>query len=212
MKQRTSQILYAYWNEVRGDRMAPRRYDIEPGCIAQILPQTFILERSDHATYPYRLAGTKISDYFGIELRGLNFLSDLIEDDRATLINQLACVCSRGGVLVVDIEAAADQRRRTSFEICIMPLMHTGDAITRLVGAVSPVEQPSWLGTVRLWRKRILAHEIVWPDGRPYAIAEKWRAQAPILNDLSNARLVRSERRIFRVLDGGLTTDPLSKA
>lgn len=203
MKQKTNQLLYAYWNEVRGERMAPRRFEIEPGRIAQILPETFILERVDHATYPYRIAGTKISDQFGVEHRGTNFLSDWIDDDRLTLAQQLDTVCSRGGALIFDIEAAADERRRATFEFCILPLIHAGDTVTRAVGACSAIDPPAWLGSTRLWRKRILTHEIRWPDGRPYAVAEKWREHAPILKTIANARLVRRERRAFRVIDGG---------
>ena len=208
MKQRTTQILYAYWNEVRGNRLAPRRFDIEPGRIAQILPETFILERIDQDTYPFRIAGTKINDQFGVEHRGANFLADWIDEDRVALRHQLDAVCSRGGVLLVDIEAAADQRRRVGFELCLMPLLHTGETVTRLVGAISAIDPPAWLGTARLWRKRILAHEIVWPEGRPHVVAEKWREHAPVLNRLASARLVRSERRLFRVFDGGRAGEP----
>ncbi len=203
MKQKTNQLLYAYWNEVRGERMAPRRFEIEPGRLAQILPETFILERVNHTTYPYRIAGTKISDQFGIEHRGTNFLSDWIDEDRLTLERQLDTVCNRGGVLVFDIEAAADERRRATFEICVLPLVHTGETVTRLVGASSAIAPPAWLGSMRLWRKRILTHEIKWPDGRPYIVAEKWRENAPMLKTIASARLVRRERRAFHVIDGG---------
>ena len=74
MKQKTSQILYAYWNGVRGERMAPRRFEIEPARIATILPETFILERLDTDTFVYRLAGTRMCEQFGCEFRGANFL------------------------------------------------------------------------------------------------------------------------------------------
>jgi hypothetical protein len=206
MKQRTSHILYSYWNEARGDRLAPRRFDIEPSRIAEILPQTFIIERSDHETFPFRIAGSRISEYFGVEHRGTNFLADWTDEDRVALISQLATVCNRGGVLLADIEAAADYRRRVTFEICILPLVHTDNAVNRLVGCFSPMESPAWLGSVRLWRKRLLAHEILWPEGRPHVIADKWRAQAPVLTSLASARLIKNERRTFRVLDGGLAT------
>jgi hypothetical protein len=208
MKQKTNQLLFAYWNEVRGERMAPRRFEIEPGRIAQILSETFILERIDHETYPFRLAGTKISDQFGTEMRGTNFLADWIEEDHLALSNQLDSVCKRGGVLVFDIEAAADQRRRASFEITVMPLIHTGETVTRLVGAISAIDPPAWLGDARLWRKRILTHEIIWPEGRPHIVAEKWREHAPILTTLASARLVRRERRAFHVIDGGRPDKP----
>jgi len=30
MKQKTVQTLYAYWNEIRAGRLAPKRLEIEP--------------------------------------------------------------------------------------------------------------------------------------------------------------------------------------
>ncbi|MEO1694679.1 MAG: PAS domain-containing protein, partial [Pseudomonadota bacterium] len=47
MKHSTSHSLYAYWNEVRDGRPAPRRFEIEPSRIAHILSETLILERVD---------------------------------------------------------------------------------------------------------------------------------------------------------------------
>ena len=74
LKHKTSEALFSYWNKVRGNRTTPRRFEIEPGKIAAILPSTFILERIDAETYRFRLAGTHVCDMFGVELRGTNFL------------------------------------------------------------------------------------------------------------------------------------------
>ena len=86
MKQKTSQILFAYWNEVRGSRVAPRRFEIEPSRISEILPETFILERLDRETYRFRLAGTRICEEFGQELRGTNFLDGWLDDGCIVLL------------------------------------------------------------------------------------------------------------------------------
>ena len=85
MKQRTLQTLYGYWNEARAGRLAPLRLEIEPSRIAGILAETFMLERMDAATYQYRLAGTRLCELFGSELRGMNFLDNWSEADRAVL-------------------------------------------------------------------------------------------------------------------------------
>ena len=98
MRSKTGQILYAYWNEVRGDRLAPRRFEIEPSRIAPILSETFILERLDADTYRFRLAGTRIGEDFGFEFRGTNFLDGWMADDRITLIRHLQSLTVQGGV------------------------------------------------------------------------------------------------------------------
>ena len=74
MQQPTSRQLYAYWDRVRNGRVAPRRFEIEPAKIATILPETFIVEDAGMLGYRFRLAGTKICEHFGRELRGADLL------------------------------------------------------------------------------------------------------------------------------------------
>ena len=79
------QTLYGYWNALRAGRIAPRRLEIEPSRIGSILSETFMLERTDPATYHYRLAGTRLCEIFGFELRGTNLLDGWSEADRRRL-------------------------------------------------------------------------------------------------------------------------------
>jgi hypothetical protein len=235
MKQRTSQILFAYWNEVRAGRIAPRRFEIEPSRIGGILSETFILERvvttertgpiqsapEAKPVYRYRLAGTKLCDQFGDDFRGRDFLDDWDLDDRATLEEALTGMSERGGVSVITFEAAskagpgkpaADRatgaRKRLAFEAIMLPLVHTSGSLDRFLGCMSPIDEPAWLGTERLVDKSLLRCELIWPDGRPFPVIEKSRHQTPFLAEIRNARLVRSERRQFRVYDGGLSKSP----
>lgn len=208
MKLKTSQILYSYWNEVRGDRIAPRRFDIEPARIGGILPETFILEQVDRQTYRFRLAGTRICEQFGAEFRGLNVL-DLVEgEDRTTLERLLLELAAQGGVGVLTLEAEASPGRIARFEVVLLPLVHTRTSIDRFLGSISAVDAPAWLGTERLGRTRLIAHEMIWPDGRPHALVQRYHNQTPFLPVMANARIVRQDRRQFRVFDGGLAKDP----
>ncbi|MFM2421595.1 MAG: hypothetical protein RL291_125 [Pseudomonadota bacterium] len=216
MRQKTTQILYAYWNEVRGDRLAPKRFDIEPGRIANILSETFILERAPDGDYPFRLAGTRICEVFGTEFRGLNFLDAWAVDDRLTLERQLQTAAQQGGVVVFAFEALGqDPARSAAFEGILLPLTHQNGGVLRFLGSLSPLLSPPWLGVERLKAWRLIDHELIWPDGRPHAVADKMRQESLAevrrgqnVVALSGARIVRGERRAFRVLEGGLKGDP----
>jgi hypothetical protein len=205
MIQPTNQILFGYWNEVRGERLAPRRFEIEPSRIATILPETFILERVDTEAYPYRLAGTKLCEQFGTEFRGNNYLEGWPEADRVTLARQFAATIAAGGVLILRIEARpdVDPAPAVEFEAILLPLLHTSASVTRLLGSMSALDPPGWLGTRALTRRRLLACDVLWPDGQPHA-GDAQRNQAPLMATLAGARLVKMDRRAFRVLDGGL--------
>lgn len=202
MKQRTNQILYAYWNEVRAGRLAPRRLEIEPSRIAGILPDTFMLEFVDPATYQYRLAGTRLCEVFCTELRGTNFLDGWSENERVALERGLTTMCERGAAMLLTLEAGADNTKRVQLEAVLLPLMHT-NTIGRVIGAMSASTSPHWLGYEHLRYKHLIRHELIWPDGRPHCVVERAGRQAPFLPASPDVRIVKDERRLFRVLEGG---------
>jgi len=203
MKQRTLFTLYSYWNEVRAGRLAPRRLEIEPSRIASILAETFMLERVDHATYPYRLAGTRLCELLGKELRGTNFLAGWNDQDRRLLERVLASVCEQGAVVTLTTDSGTDANHRVELETILLPLLHAGSKVGRIIGATSPSSTPPWLhGDVTL-SHRLLHHEVVWPDGRPHSIIERLGKPAPFLAEPANTRVANAMRRQFRVLEGG---------
>jgi hypothetical protein len=204
MKETVSQSLFAYWNSLRGDRLAPKRFEIEPSCIGPFLPDSLILERLDVDLLRFRLAGTRVSEAFGFELRGTNLFQLFEKDDIAALQRQIAFIASQGGVGVFEISASDDAGRSATFEMLMLPLTHSRNVIDRMLGSITPREKPNWLGSVRLTRRKLLSHNLIWPDGRPLAIIQSIRRQAPFSPIVREARIVRAKRRQFRVYDGGL--------
>jgi len=207
LRHKTSQTLFSYWDSVRGSRTTPpRRFEIDPGKIASILPSTFILERLDAETYRYRLAGTHVCDIFGAELRGTNFLAGWSPIDRASLIRHLAALSKQGAIEAIHMEAAAAARASTTFEVLLLPLRHTGEAIDRTLGALVPLDPPAWLGELPLASKRVISQQLFWPAAEPRPGAPETAAgdaPPPVLMPADHARIVRSERRQFRVFEGG---------
>lgn len=204
MQSHTTKVLYGYWNEVRNGRAAPRRFDIEPAQISEVLPDTFMLERVSQTVYRYRLAGTRLCDQFQSEFRGLDFLDGWSPEDSETLQRDLRVISEQGGVGLFTVEARNAGGQAVAFEVVVLPLVHTEGAIDRYLGSMSALDVPIWLGTERIIYKRLLKHEVIWPDGRPHAVIEKGRTQTPFMPHVRNARIVRQDRRQFRVYDGGL--------
>jgi hypothetical protein len=202
MQQRTLQILYGYWDGLRAGRMAPLRLEIDPSRIGAILPEIFLLERTDAATYCYRLAGTRLCEMFGFELRGTNLLDGWSAADRAVLARSLRVTCEQGAATLATVEASADSVRRVELEAIFLPLTHT-DAGGRVIGAMSPISSPHWLGHDHLTDKRLERHELIWPDGRPLSEIAPGGPPSPFLPTGSG----KGDRRSFRVLDGGRKED-----
>jgi hypothetical protein len=204
MKHRSVLALYGYWNELRAGRLAPQRLEIEPSCIAGILSETFMLERMEGGSYQFRLAGTRLCELLGSELRGQDFLDGWSADDRGVLERHLRSICDRGAVLTLTFEGIGglDGRHRAEFEAVMLPLAHSGRRIARIIGAIGAMSAPYWLASEPMGSRRLLRHELIWPDGRPHAVVERLTQAA--LPARSEARIVRTEQRQFRVFQGGL--------
>jgi hypothetical protein len=203
MKQRTNQILYAYWNELRGTRMAPERFDVDPSRISGVLSETFILERSSSRTFTFRLAGTRLCDQYAVELRGCDYLELAEDDDRPLIEHHLDQITHQGAAGLFEMEAPAPDGRKVIFETLILPLVHTRGVVNRFLGAAVAVNPEPWVGTVPLGQFALLQHKLIWPDGRPFAQIQQDSTQTPLPPEAATARVLRFDRRQFRVFDGG---------
>ena len=207
MKNKTSQLIYAYWNDVRNGRMAPQRFDIEPARIGSILPDTFILEYSRDGDYRYRLAGTRICDRFGDDTRGSSFFAGWANGDHVELLRILEDVREKACVQVLTFEATASAGEQVVFELTLLPLVHTRGSIERIMGTINCDQANEILldqGPFTL--KRLISNEVIWPDGRPHAFLNDRERQSPFLPHIRTGRIVRQDRRQFRVYEGGLSS------
>jgi len=192
MQQPTSRQLYAYWDRVRNGRVAPRRFEIEPAKIAALLPETFIAEGAGTLGHRFRLAGTRICEQFGRELRGADLLSLWEDADRDAVASLLRTVFADAAVGYGRFKAYTHTDRQANFEFVLLPLIHTGEAINRILGAITAIEPPFWLGAEPLLRQEIVELNTHWPDGAPAFMAQ------------GGAEVISLARRRFRVLEGGL--------
>lgn len=211
MRTTTNATLYAYWNSVRGTRIAPRRFEIEPSRIADILSETIILEFQEPNSFIYRLAGTRICEVTGDEKRGSNFLEGWSEPDRFSLHRHLTSVRKLGALARILVEGSSKNGQAARFEILILPLMHNGDTIDRFLGGFVSINPPSWLGRVPVTSFRIIETELTYPaDGHelPKSVpkgSETKLGPPPVLPSVRSARIVRQDKRQFRVYEGGLS-------
>lgn len=205
MQTVVSQSLFSYWNALRGNRPAPKRFEIEPARIANSLPDTFILERINHKNARFRLAGTRITEALGIELRGRNLFELFEAADATTLQNEIQTITEHCGVGLFHISAGNDDGTSTRFEVLVLPLTHMHDSVDRFLGSFAAIDQPCWLGAAPLTKRKLINSEIMWPDGAPSAGDNKQMLLQPVLRTRREARIVRADWRQFRVYDGGLS-------
>ena len=168
-------------------------FEIEPAKIPGLLRETFIAECTGLRAFRFRLAGTRICQHFGRELRGVDFLSLWSIADRDALASLVRNVLQDGAVGHGVFDAYTKTQRQARFEFTLMPLIHTGQTINRLLGAMTAIEPPFWLGSEPLATFEVRELHLHWPDGVPAFMTS------------DGAEMTALARRRFRVVDGGLS-------
>lgn len=202
MKQTASLWLFSYWNDLRNGRKAPNRFEIEPVKIGPLLPETFILETDDTRSFQFRLAGTKICETYGYELKGLDFISFWKDrNDREAIESLLHTIKEDGSAGLLELTVTNDEGEHCRFEILLLPLIHSGSQVNRIMGSMSPIDDPYWLGTKNLASQKLDDLDLIWPDIKPnFTMGKKDNLS---IIPTGNGRIVSSNGRLFRVLNGG---------
>ena len=148
MKHPSNREMFQYWNERRGDRLAPDRADIEPSAIRTVLRDTFLLELNADETLLFQLAGTRLCALFGRELKGESFFK-LWQPSDQTAVRELVVGMREekvGCVAGVTGATSDDTLAPVQLEMVLLPLASRSRGETRAIGTLAPMAVPYWLG------------------------------------------------------------------
>jgi len=209
MNHEGTMALFQYWNELRGQRPAPRRTEIEPGDIRQLLADTFILELDLRSEAVFRLAGTRLCAAHGRELKGHAFTPIWTDRDQPMMSRLVGNVFRNNSVVVVTYLGISQGGRTNPFEMLLLPL-DGGRASARLLGCAVPVKRPFWLGADPIFENRMETLRIIDPDREPMylrnrpamPVSRPLEGYGPGLVDPAATRHVRH----LVVIEGGKTT------
>jgi hypothetical protein len=146
MKHVSSRLLFDYWNERRGDELAPDRSDIEPGPIRGALSDTFILSFNPLTGHTFRLAGTRVCALMGHELKGQSFIDLWDKPKRRPLLNLTTIVADESVGLVCGALGWTGEGYSVELELLLLPLRLRGRTHVRMIGVLAPLSSPYWLG------------------------------------------------------------------
>lgn len=136
MRNRNSKKLFTYWNNLRGDRKAPDRKEIEPSDIRELLGDTFILEIDERfGNISFRLAGTRLCNLYGKELKGEGFLSLWREEDNMNILDVVNSVFQDSTPCLISYVGVTPSSRTFECEMLLFPLLNGSDNASRILGA-----------------------------------------------------------------------------
>ncbi len=140
MKHPASREMYAYWTARRGTRRAPNRSEIDPAAIRSLLGDSFMVSRESTDHTVFRLAGTRVCDMFGRELKGERFLSLGDARSHADLRMLLDLAVDHAQGFVGGVVAEVDDGKPVRLELLLLPLYRAGTAEARSIGTLAAFE------------------------------------------------------------------------
>jgi hypothetical protein len=219
MQKQSTKALYNYWNTLRGSRSAPDRRDLDPTRIRSALANTFILELTDQGEFDFRLAGSHVCSIYARELKARSFSRLWHPRDRDAMGTLVRAVTEDHAVALITFSGLTAIHTRVPVETILLPVRHNGSTQTRLLGAMSAIDEPYWLGVQPVVEQRITGLRLIWPDDQQHSEMARDVA-ATIVPDVTFAAAVggppqpmaatvfgRQARRYahLAVIDGGRT-------
>jgi hypothetical protein len=128
--------LKAYWERLRAGRIAPYRAEIDPRQFESALENMFIIERISAENMRIRLAGMKVCEMMGMEVRGIQPTLFMAASDRAQFERFLNLVMTEPAVVELALQA---ENRGGPFHasMLLMPLRDDFGDLNRVLGCMS---------------------------------------------------------------------------
>lgn len=135
--QKPFALVENHWRELQKRARIPARDDIRPDAIATALPSTFIVKRVAPGVARIRVAGQKVHDLIGMDVRGMPLSSVIRPDDQATFAVHLESAFSDPAVVALPLVCAATLwKQEIHGQILLLPLADNKGDVTRVLGVI----------------------------------------------------------------------------
>ncbi len=131
--------LAEYWRDQAGPNGLPSRTAINPADFARMLPQVFMLGRTEGGALPFRLVGGFVAELHSRDLRGVNALTLWSPRDQLQLRSVLDQTRRRPQPIVVTAEARSASGASVSMEVLFAPLSSRTGTADRFIGLYQPL-------------------------------------------------------------------------
>ncbi len=149
MKQPVTRELYAYWSRLKGARLAPEHNDVDLLAIRHLLANVFTIQIDRPRRFPLRMCGTRINAFWLSDQKGRSFLDLWAAADRGRIASAVTAVTEEVEPLVAGARLCAGDNAALDMELLLLPLRHFGKTHALMLGALSPAQNPAWLGRRR---------------------------------------------------------------
>lgn len=155
--------LKQYWETLRAGRLAPYRSEIDPRQFEHALENMFILEIIGDENIRVRLAGMKLCEMMGMEVRGMSPRAFMMPEDRVRFDEAIMDVVRKPAVSEFVMETVDYNGKSGTAYLLLMPLRSDFGEITRILGCISDNSE-SYEAPVRMRITRAQTDLIAFSD------------------------------------------------
>ncbi|MFQ5438573.1 MAG: PAS domain-containing protein [Paracoccaceae bacterium] len=189
--------LLDYWERLRAGRLAPPRSEVDPRRIESALEHAFILEQAPGAPR-FRLAGQRICELMGMEIRSMPATSVIAPGCRAQFTALIQTLFVNPAVLVLDLDCARPGQPGLKAEMLLLPLTNDAGIVTRILGCMVTAgrwgQPPHRFAILDVKRTRIVAREDNMATDAPAGFAESASVFIPPAPKTAGKETVRKPR------------------
>ncbi len=147
MRHKTTQAIFDYWDNLRHEREAPLRSEIEPSDIRSSLPDLFIIEHGSDGSLNFRLAGTRICLLLGREVTRQSFSSLWAEESVATSQKVGYAVLAKKCPAILTLNGQTTEGQTMAVEMLLLPVYSREDHCDRIFGSMVGLSRDVTIGT-----------------------------------------------------------------
>lgn len=160
MEDKILSNLFTYWEGLRQGRDVPARAELDPRAIKGGIEHTFILELSGPEDCRFRIAGSKVSDLLGLELRSMPARSLIDPVDRGRFDACLTAVLEKAEVAELRLNCTSASQANVLGRMLLMPMSDDHGNITRIFGGIT-IDTPLITAPMRFSIRHIRTKRIV---------------------------------------------------
>lgn len=136
MKNPVFSELLTHWEKLRAGRIAPLRSEIDPRQIENVLEHAFILERAPSGDIRFRIAGMRLSDLMGMEIRGMPATTIIHQDCRDKFRNILRGLFAQPEIVELALDCPRPGRASLSGDMLLLPMQSDAGELSRILGCL----------------------------------------------------------------------------
>ncbi len=137
MTNSTLKTLRTHWDDICDGSNAPYRSDVTPGLIPEVLDTLFILEQLSPSDMRVRIAGLKICEMMGMEVRGQSPMTFFQDSARRRFDSVLNEVLTQPKIAYLGLDTKDRMGNPGQVEMILLPLRSDFGDVNRIIGCVT---------------------------------------------------------------------------